>query len=101
MTDKDRKAFEREAATYFARHTLKRTNYVDGHYVDQTVNDAWLLWQACAAHYAPKLTDRAIDLGAHAILETGHCGNCAFPEDFREIAKAALRAAGARFEEEA
>lgn len=44
-----RKAFELEMASIFGYLTLKRENYKDGCYINKTVRDAWLLWQAAVA----------------------------------------------------
>jgi hypothetical protein len=118
MSDKDREAFEKWFPA--GRELLEYPNSGDA----PTGFKAG--WQACAAHYAPKLTEQVLDKAAQAIYDQKvhrqEFGNYSYtwPESeqdegyrgdggwvnlvpshiqtiCREEAKAALRAAGVRF----
>jgi len=79
----------------------------DGNFKDRRDESSWELWQGCAAHYAPKLTETdAVEVAAKAIYQSNK--EKYWPLDFkdakaaiqisiRQAAKSALRAAGVRF----
>ena len=95
MTDRDREAFDK---------------YLRDYGVEGSHMEAWCVWQACAAHYAPKLTDGQAVEKAAEIIEPAFFGEsakswepdhaAAMREEARSKAKAALRAAGVKFREE-
>ncbi len=125
MTDKYREAFE----AWVLRGSTPQENLLErlpnGDYRWQIVNCGWLAWQACAAHYAPKLTDKhAVEIAAEAIFDDEITGKRSFGSKWKELTYAksppgtwdhtlriyrscgraaigALRAAGVKFRDEA
>ena len=118
MSDQDREAFEADCQrreVYTGRHREFSEQYQL--YETQL---RWMGWQAAAAHYAPRLTEaEAVEKAARALAEI----DCSMQAELRKIfnepdedealsadnkwtgylheARAALRAAGVRFKEEA
>jgi hypothetical protein len=96
--DKDREAFE----AWIGDDLINKDKA--GNYIFE-VESAWEAWQGARDHYVPKLTEKeAMEAAANAIRaaigNSGSYGGSNPPTD-REMAIAAIRAAGMRFKEEA
>jgi hypothetical protein len=108
MSDKDRDAFEKWA---FDNHHGTSRNANTGFYNSAETAWAYDAWQAARDQYAPKLTEaEAVKTAARAIYDSNR--EKYWPVNFQEAsaaiqisitqaAKAALRAAGVRWKEEA
>jgi ferric-dicitrate binding protein FerR (iron transport regulator) len=92
MSDKDREAFEA---------WVRRCNHFD-----PAEDQMWEAWQACAAHHAPKLSEKeAVERAAKAIqndslqqvMPGSYCGISDY--DAKRYAVQALKAANIQFKE--
>ena len=102
MTDKEREVFEKWAVAngYGARRQPGQDVYISS-----STNGAWDAWQAAAAHYSQKLMERDAVLAAAAAIRQALNREFAktnvTSRQSENVAKAALRAAGLRFRDEA
>jgi hypothetical protein len=106
MSDQDREAFEDWVDHKFGGPAGRHTSRCDGLYLNASVQAAWVVWQASRDHYAPKLTEEVVEVVAKAIHHTPYTvpweySNVQMRENARDKAKAALRATGVRFKDEA
>lgn len=117
MRDKNREAFEAFISKQYGWNDFRQ----DGPgYFNVEVDDAYDLWQAARDHYGPKLTENeSVEKAARALAEIDCASQAILRKVFNEPpvdevrcvnknvnsyiheAKAALRAAGVQFKDEA
>lgn len=94
---RDREAFEAYVLKEFGWNDFRLWD--NDAYRNEAVQDAYVIWQACAAHYAPKLTVmEAADVAVKSLV--GYVLPIRAPLAAKKV-MTALRAAGVRFKEEA
>src|SRR5689334_18792067 len=65
-----REAFEDWVDDKFGGPAGRHTSRCEGVYLNDSVQAAWVGWQAAKAHYAPKLTEaQAIEIAAKAMAD--------------------------------
>ena len=97
-TEEDREGFEAWARSSGAAANDRGCD----NFFSETMRTAYEAWQACAAHHAPKLSEKeALDAACKAFDKAARRDNGGWVTNEGFAIAAALRAAGVRFKEEA
>jgi len=107
MTDKDREVFESEMHRRNISTEMRKDAWGRDVYQFSHVEMGWEVWKACAAHYAPKLTEKeAVDAAFRAANPLiAVVANSSLPANIvrdavQRAVVCALKAAGVLFKEE-